>query len=133
MKIGYAMIKNSTDPIEDQIMNLKKSGCNEIYKDLTINHNDGLMALRDLLENLTPGSTIVIESFDVLAANIEAPLGFFDVLIEKECSLELTSKDRLYTNSELKQLSLMWADLLECRVRMKSRRWKKALVDKKNN
>lgn len=131
MKVGYAMIRNSTDPIEDQIMSLKKVGCKHIYKDVILNKDTGLTALRDLLENLSDENIVVIESLNIIAPNMEAPLGFFEILIDKKCSLELTSKDKIYANEELKLLSLMWTDLLECRARMKSRRWRKALYDKK--
>lgn len=130
MKIGYAMIRNSTDPIEDQIISLKNIGCSLIYKDIRINNDSGFLGLRDLLENLKNGNTVAIESLNIIGHNMESPMGFFDILIEKQCSLELTNRKETFLPDQLIQLKIMWEDLLKCREKSKSRSVKKALTNR---
>lgn len=122
MKIGYAMIRNPTDPLEDQICSLKEYGCELIYKELIYDKESGRIALRDLLEDLTENSTVVIERLSTISATMEAPLGFLDVLIDKKCTLLITSSDKNYSWENLNQLKLTWNDLLKFREKSKSRR-----------
>lgn len=122
MKIGYAMIKNNTDPIEDQILALQKEGCSMIYKDIITDHEDGSHGLRDLLDNLEKDSLVILENLNLIARSMEAPIGFFEVLIERKCALKLLETRRTFSKEEIVQQKENWLDLLKCRAKIKSRR-----------
>lgn len=112
MNIGYAMINNATDSIEEQVNYLKIFDCELIYKDILSNQDYQLVALRDLLENLQEGDEVIIKSINLIALNIESPLGLFDVLKEKKCSLRILDTYDSYTPEGLGYIIDIWKDLL---------------------
>ena len=133
MKVGYAMIRNSTDPIEDQIKVLKDKGCIRVYKEILTDQKNSLFSLRELLEELNEGDTVCLQNLTLIAISIDAPTGLLDVLMKKKCSLEITDKNRTFKYDELANLSLMWKDLIQCRERIKSRSVKKSLEKRQKN
>ena len=121
MKIGYALIRNSKDPIEDQINQLKTSGCEIIYKEIINISDNELRSFRDLFDELKDEDVLCMKNLNLISISMKAPLGLFDILIHKKCSLELIDDGRLYSTEEIVELNLIWTDLLESRSKCKSR------------
>lgn len=127
MKVGYAMIRNPTDPIEDQIALLKSYGCELIYKELIYKKEDQRHALSELLEDLKPKSILAIESLKIVAPKMDSPIGLAEVLIERNCKLHLISDNKTLDKNDLLHFSSFWNEMLKFRGAAKSRWTKKGI------
>lgn len=129
MKVGYAMIRNPTDLIEDQIDLLKGYGCELIYKELIYEKEDQRHVLSELLENLEPESILAIESLKIVAPKMDSPIGLAEVLIERGCKLHLVSDNKTLDKNDLMHFSSFWSEMLRFRGTVKSRWTKKGIKE----
>jgi DNA invertase Pin-like site-specific DNA recombinase len=132
MKVGYAMIRNTLDPIEEQITLLKNYGCEHVYKDLIFEKDDRRIGLSELLENLESNATLAIQSMSVVTPNMDSPIGLAEILVEKNCNLYLANTDETIESVELEYFINNWADMLKFREMAKSRRTIKGIKNFQN-
>ena len=87
MKIGYARVSTRDQSFDLQIDNLKKDGCEIIYRDTASGSKDDRPALRDLLDSLRPGDTVVVWKLDRLGRSLRHLVELVKILEEKQAGL----------------------------------------------
>ena len=73
MKIGYARVstKHQSESLDQQILELKKYGCNNVYYEVTSGANSKRKELTKALESLKSGDTLAIVSIDRLGRSFK--------------------------------------------------------------
>ena len=73
MKIGYARVstKNQCESLDQQIIQLKKFGCNKIYSEVISGANSKRPELTKVLKMLQSNDTLIITSIDRLGRSLK--------------------------------------------------------------
>lgn len=87
MKIGYARVSTRDQSFDLQIDDLKKDGCEIIYRDTASGAKDDRPALRDLLDSLRPGDTLVVWKLDRLGRSLRHLVELVKILEDKKAGL----------------------------------------------
>jgi DNA invertase Pin-like site-specific DNA recombinase len=89
MKIGYARISTKEQNIDSQIIELKKEGCEDIYREQISGSSKDRPILKKLLEFIREGDILVVWRLDRLGRTLR---GLIDLIQElKEKGVEFVS------------------------------------------
>ena len=85
MKIGYARVstKHQRESLDQQIAQLKKAGCKEIYSELISGANSKRPELTKLLTNIQSGETLIITAVDRLGRSLKDLIDIISSLKER--------------------------------------------------
>ena len=69
--IGYARVSTSDQNLELQLDALKEAGCRRVFEETASGANKARPQLRDALDFLRPGDTLVVWKLDRLARSLQ--------------------------------------------------------------
>lgn len=78
MKLGYARVSTPDQELENQVEELKRAGCDRIYREKLSGHIQVRPELSKLLDNLRPGDTVTVTRLDRLARSTRSLLDTVD-------------------------------------------------------
>ena len=122
MNIGYAMIRDPVDPIEDQIDVLKSFGCDPIYRDFLHPTSNEKFVIGKLLLEVEPGSMIYCLNFETIFISLDSFIKITNVLKEKNCSMTFIEDEFELNPDNIKFYQGLWDELMDFRAKSKSRR-----------
>lgn len=101
MKIGYARVstKHQCNSLDEQIAQLKKAGCDDVYSEVISGANGKRKELTKLLSKIKPGDTLVITSIDRLGRSLKDLISIIHDLKEKSIGF-LSLKEKMDTTTD---------------------------------
>jgi Resolvase, N terminal domain len=85
MNIGYARVSTQGQTLEVQLDQLRKAGCEQVYKEIASGARSDREQLRTLLKALEPGSTLVVTRLDRLARSTVDLLTTIKTIADRGC------------------------------------------------
>jgi DNA invertase Pin-like site-specific DNA recombinase len=85
MKIGYARVSTQGQTLEVQLDQLRKAGCEKVYKEIASGARSDREQLKALLKALEPGSTLVVTRLDRLARSTVDLLTTIKTIADRGC------------------------------------------------
>jgi len=70
MKIGYARVSTEDQDLGRQVAALNAAGCDEIYKEKVSGGEGSRAALDQMLRNIHPGDTVIVQKLDRLGRSM---------------------------------------------------------------
>ena len=83
--IGYARVSTSDQNLELQLDALKEAGCRRVFEETASGANTARPQLRDALEFLRPGDTLVVWKLDRLARSVQHLIEIIEQLHKRGC------------------------------------------------
>lgn len=83
--IGYARVSTSDQNLELQLDALKQAGCRRVFEETASGANKARPHLRDALDFLQPGDTLVVWKLDRLARSLQQLIETIEGLHKREC------------------------------------------------
>src|SRR5436853_1979141 len=83
--IGYARVSTSSQDTGLQLDALKEAGCRRVFEETASGGNKARPHLRDALDFLRPGDTLVVWKLDRLARSLIQLIETIDELHKREC------------------------------------------------
>ena len=101
MKIGYARVstKHQCESLDQQILELKKYGCDNVYYEVISGANSKRKELTKALESLKSGDILVIVSIDRLGRSLKDLISIISNLKEKRIGFK-SLKEQMDTNTD---------------------------------
>ncbi len=100
MRIGYARVstKHQRESLDQQIVLLKKSGCEKVYSEVISGANAKRPELTKLLTHIKSGDTLVIASVDRLGRSLKDLITIISNLKEREIAFQ-SLKEQMDTST----------------------------------
>jgi len=83
--IGYARVSTSDQNLELQLDALKEAGCRRVFEETASGANKARPQLRDALDFLRPGDTLVVWKLDRLARSVQHLIEIIEQLHKRGC------------------------------------------------
>ena len=101
MKIGYARVstKHQCDSLDEQILKLKKFGCEKVYSEVVSGANSKRKELTKGLQELKAGDTLVIVAIDRLGRSLKDLITIIADLKERSVGFQVL-KEQMDTNTD---------------------------------
>ncbi len=107
---GYARVSTIGQSYEEQVKDLKKAGCEKIFKDKASGKNTLRPGFKKLSEALLPGDTVVICKLDRIGRNIQDLIGIISKYNNKGIGFKVLDNAALdTTNSQGKLMFNIFA------------------------
>ncbi len=105
MKYGYARVstKKQCTSLDDQILKLKKSGCDEVFSESISGASAKRPKLTALLETAKSGDAIVVTAIDRLGRSLKDLIDIIMLLKNKGVSF-ISLKEQMDTNTDIGML-----------------------------
>nr|WP_225630074.1 recombinase family protein [Cysteiniphilum sp. 19X3-34] len=105
MKYGYARVstKKQCSSLDDQILKLKKSGCDEVFSESISGASAKRPKLTALLETVKSGDAIVVTAIDRLGRSLKDLIDIITLLKNKGVSF-ISLKEQMDTNTDIGML-----------------------------
>ena len=105
MKYGYARVstKKQCSSLDDQILKLKKSGCDEVFSESISGASAKRPKLTALLETAKSGDAIVVTAIDRLGRSLKDLIDIITLLKNKGVSF-ISLKEQMDTNTDIGML-----------------------------
>ncbi len=105
MKYGYARVstKKQCSSLDDQILKLKKSGCDEVFSESISGASAKRPKLTALLETAKSGDAIVVTAIDRLGRSLKDLIDIITLLKNKGVSF-VSLKEQMDTNTDIGML-----------------------------
>lgn len=105
MKYGYARVstKKQCTSLDDQILKLKKSGCDEVFSESISGASAKRPKLTALLETVKSGDAIVVTAIDRLGRSLKDLIDIIMLLKNKGVSF-ISLKEQMDTNTDIGML-----------------------------
>lgn len=100
MKVGYARVSTDDQNLDMQLDALKAAGCDRIFEEKASGGNDARPVLKEVLEFVRPGDTIVVWKIDRFARSVAFFVKTVDELNKRGVFLESITEPYLSTNGE---------------------------------
>lgn len=88
MKIGYARVSTKDQKFDLQIDDLKKAGCEKIYREVISGAKEDRPVLQEMFQHLRPGDTVVIWKLDRLGRSLKHLIETVNWLSSQNISLQ---------------------------------------------
>ena len=92
MKIGYARVSTTEQHLTVQLAELKKAGCEKIYKEKITGTHQNRPELKRMIDHLRPGDLVVIWKLDRLARSTRELLDICDQIGSAKASFKSISE-----------------------------------------
>lgn len=99
MKIGYARVSTESQNIDSQINLLEKEGCERIFKDYASGVRDDRPGLKQMLEVLRKGDTVIIYKSDRIFRSLKNMINLIDKFNEMQVNFKSISEPEFDTTS----------------------------------
>ena len=101
MKIGYARVstKHQCESLDQQILQLKKFGCQKVYSEVVSGANSKRKELQKTLNELKAGDTLIITAIDRLGRSLKDLITIISNLKEKSVGFQ-SLKEQMDTNTD---------------------------------
>ena len=86
--IGYARVSTSDQNLELQLDALKEAGCRRVFEETASGANKARPQLRDALDFLRPGDTLVVWKLDRLARSLQQLIEVVEQLHKRGCGFK---------------------------------------------
>ena len=86
--IGYARVSTSDQNLELQLDALKEAGCRRVFEETASGANKARPQLRDALDFLRPGDTLVVWKLDRLARSVQQLIEVIEQLHKRGCGFK---------------------------------------------
>jgi DNA invertase Pin-like site-specific DNA recombinase len=86
--IGYARVSTSDQNLELQLDALKEAGCRRVFEETASGANKARPQLRDALDFLQPGDTLVVWKLDRLARSLQQLIEVIEQLHKRGCGFK---------------------------------------------
>ena len=86
--IGYARVSTSDQNLELQLDALKEAGCRRVFEETASGANKARPQLRDALDFLRPGDTLVVWKLDRLARSLQQLIEVIEQLHKRGCGFK---------------------------------------------
>ena len=105
MKYGYARVstKKQCASLDDQILKLKKSGCDDVYSESISGASAKRPKLTALLETVKSGDAIVVTAIDRLGRSLKDLIDII-TLLKNKCVSFISLKEQMDTNTDIGML-----------------------------
>jgi DNA invertase Pin-like site-specific DNA recombinase len=87
-QVGYARVSTADQSVDLQLDALKEAGCRRIFEESASGANKNRPQLREAIQFLQPGDTLVVWKLDRLARSLSQLIGTVEELHKKRCGLK---------------------------------------------
>ncbi len=112
-KFGYARVSTKDQNVENQISELEKKGCDKIFFEKISGKNIDRPALKNLIEILRPGDTVIVMKIDRLARSLKDLIFLLDEFSQKEIVLQIDSMIFDFTTPEGKLFAALFGSVAQ--------------------
>jgi len=127
MKFGYARVSTSEQSLENQISNLKKSGCEKIFTDIVSGKRESKPGFSEMVSHLREGDVVVVTSIDRMGRSTRHLLRMLETWQNDGVNLQVLSMDLDTRTTSGKLMFTILAALAESERNLIVERTKKGL------
>lgn len=105
MKIAYARVSTTDQKLDRQLDNLNAAGYDNIFTEKMTGKNANRPVLQEMIRNLRPGDTVIVDSFSRLSRSTKDLLSMIDFFQQRDVQL-ISLKENLDTTTATGKMML---------------------------